>query len=60
VIAEGLSGGADYDGDSYIKTFELADYVDTEVPRLAEQVFRRAQFPTVSPAGQGFPIGRVP
>jgi WD40 repeat protein len=59
VIAEGLRGGADYDGDGFIKTFELADYVDNEVPRVAERVFRRAQYPTVSPAGQGFPIGRV-
>ena len=59
VIAEGLKGKADYDRDGYIKTFELADYVDTEVPVLAEEVFNRAQYPTVSPAGQGFPIAKV-
>jgi uncharacterized caspase-like protein len=59
VIAEGLKGSADYDGDGFIKTFELADYVDNEVPIVAEEVFKRAQYPTVSPAGQGFPIARV-
>jgi len=59
VIVDGLKGKADYDGDGYIKTFELADYVDNEVPALAEQVFNRAQYPTVSPAGQGFPIAKV-
>ena len=59
VVADGLRGAADHDRDGYIKTFELADYLDNEVPRLAEQVFKRAQYPTVSPAGQGFPIGKV-
>jgi WD40 repeat protein len=59
VIVEGLKGKADYDRDGFIKTFELADYVDNEVPALAEEVFKRAQYPTVSPAGQGFPIAKV-
>jgi len=59
VIVEGLKGKADYDRDGYIKTFELADYVDNEVPTLAEEVFNRAQYPTVSPAGQEFPIAKV-
>ncbi|MFW6181679.1 MAG: caspase family protein, partial [Spirochaetota bacterium] len=59
VVAAGLRGEADADRDGYIKTFELADYVDSQVPLLAEQAFGRAQFPTVSPAGQGFPIGKV-
>ena len=26
---------------------------------LAEKVFKRAQYPTISISGQGFPIGRV-
>ncbi len=59
VIVDGLKGKADYDRDGYIKTFELADYVDNEVPAVAERVFQRAQYPTVSPAGQGFPIAKV-
>jgi WD40 repeat protein len=59
VVARGLRGEADADRDGYVKTFELADYVDNQVPLLAEQVFGRAQFPTVSPAGQGFPLGKT-
>lgn len=59
VLAEGLSGKADYDKDGFIKTLELADYIDNIVPVLAEQIFKAAQYPIVSPIGQGFPIGKV-
>ncbi|MDD5169491.1 MAG: caspase family protein, partial [Syntrophales bacterium] len=59
VMVEGLQGKADADKDGFIKTTELANYVDDEVPKIAEQHFRKAQYPTVSPSGQAFPIGRV-
>jgi WD40 repeat protein len=59
ILAEGWRGKADYNGDGYVKTFELADFVDDKVPAEAEKVFKRAQYPTVSPAGQGFPIAVV-
>jgi len=59
VLTEGMKGRADSDGDGFVKTTELANYVDDEVPRLAEKFFKRAQFPTVSPSGMGFPIGKV-
>lgn len=59
VIAEGLNGKADKGRSGYIKTTELADYVDSEVPLLAEKVFKRAQYPTISISGQAFPIGKV-
>ena len=59
VLSEGLSGKADYDKDGYVKTFELADYIDNEVPSLAEKIFNVAQYPIVSPGGQGFPIGKI-
>jgi hypothetical protein len=59
VLAEGLRGKADKGKSGYIKTTELADYVDNEVPQLAEKVFRRAQYPTISISGQAFPIGKV-
>ncbi len=59
VLTEGLKGKADKGKTGYIKTTELADYVDTEVPILAEKVFKRAQYPTISISGQAFPIGRV-
>ena len=59
VLTEGLKGKADKGKTGYIKTTELADYVDNEVPLLAEKIFKRAQYPTISISGQAFPIGRV-
>jgi WD40 repeat protein len=59
VIAEGLAGKADTNRDGFISTLELAAYVDDRVPVLAEEVFKHAQYPVVSPSGQGFPLGRV-
>ena len=59
VVAEALSGKADYDRDGFVKTTELALYVDNEVPELAERVFRYKQFPIVSPTGMGFPVTRA-
>ena len=58
VLAEGLKGAADLDKDGFIKTIELASYVDEKVPELAEKVFRHKQFPVVAPSGQAFPIVR--
>jgi hypothetical protein len=43
----------------FIRTLELANYVDSEVPVLAEKVFKRAQYPTATPTGQAFPIGKM-
>ena len=59
VIAEGLAGKADLDKDGYVSTLELAAYVDDRVPTLAEEIFKRAQYPVVSPSGQGFPLVKV-
>jgi hypothetical protein len=59
VLAEGMNGKADKSKSGLIKTTELADYVDNKVPALAEKVFKRAQYPTISISGQGFPIGKV-
>ncbi len=59
VLADGLQGKADKSRSGFIKTTELADYVDNEVPALAERVFKRAQYPTISISGQGFPIGKA-
>lgn len=56
VIVDGLNGAADANKDGFVKTLELADYVDTQVPELAERVFKHKQFPIVSPTGQGFPL----
>jgi uncharacterized caspase-like protein len=59
VLTEGLSGKADKGKTGYIKTTELADYVDNEVPVLAEKIFKKAQYPTISISGQGFPVGKI-
>jgi WD40 repeat protein len=59
VLSEGLSGKADKAKSGFIKTTDLADYVDSEVPLLAEKVFKRAQYPTISISGQPFHIGKV-
>jgi hypothetical protein len=59
VLSEGLNGKADKSKTGYIKTTELADYVDNEVPVLAEKISKRAQYPTISISGMGFPIGQV-
>ena len=59
VLTEGLKGKADKGNTGYVKTTELADYVDNEVPILAERVFKKAQYPTISISGQTFPIGKV-
>ena len=59
VLTEGLKGKADSNNDGYVKTLELANYIDDEVPELAEKLFNRAQYPVVSPSGHAFPVGRV-
>ena len=59
VLTEGLKGKADKGKTGYVKTTDIADYVDNEVPVLAEKVFKRAQYPTISISGQAFPIGKV-
>ena len=59
VVAQGLDGAADENHDGFVKTLELSDYVDSQVPVLAEQVFNHKQYPIVSPSGQGFPLSKV-
>jgi uncharacterized caspase-like protein len=59
VLTEGMKGKADTDRDGFIRTLELANYVDSEVPALAEKVFKHSQYPTAMSSGQSFPIGKV-
>ena len=58
-VTQGMLGKADKGGSGFVKTTDLAAYVEDEVPNLAERIFKRSQFPTVSISGQGFPVGRV-
>lgn len=59
VVAAGLSGNGDVDKSGFVTTFGLAHYVDDQVPELAEQQFKRAQYPTVETNGQEFPLAKV-
>jgi hypothetical protein len=59
VLTQGLKGKADGDRDGFIKTLEIANYVEDTVPEIAEKEFKRAQYPFISPLGQGFPLVKV-
>ena len=59
VVTQGLGGAADVNHDGYVKTLELADYVDSTVPELAMKIFKHRQYPIVSPTGEGFPVTKV-
>jgi uncharacterized delta-60 repeat protein len=59
VVAEGLSGKGDVDKNGFVTTLGLAHYVGDQVPDLAEQQFKRAQYPTVETNGQEFPLTKV-
>jgi WD40 repeat protein len=59
VVAAGLSGEGDVDKNGFVTTLGLAHYVDDQVPDLAEQQFKRAQYPTVETNGQEFPLAKV-
>jgi hypothetical protein len=59
VVAEGLSGKGDVDKNGFVTTLGLAHYVGNQVPDLAEQKFKRAQYPTVETNGQEFPLAKV-
>ena len=59
VLSEGLKGKADGNGDGFVKTSELADYIEDTVPELAETVFGREQFPSPARNGQSYPISKI-
>lgn len=59
VLAEGMRGKADVARSGFIKTSDLANYVEERVPEIAENVFKRAQYPTKAINGNNFPIGVI-
>jgi WD40 repeat protein len=59
VLTQGLKKEADQNKDGFVKNFELADYIDTEVPKISKKEFEHKQFPTVNVSGQAFPLSRV-
>jgi WD40 repeat protein len=58
VLLEGLQGKADIKKDGYITVLGLADYIEENVIKLSEEVFKRQQTPTIQ-TGANFPIGKV-
>lgn len=58
VLLEGLKGKADIKKDGYITVLGLADYVEENVIKLSEEVFKRQQTPTIQ-TGANFPLGKV-
>jgi hypothetical protein len=58
VLLEGMQGKADARGEGYVTVLGLADYVEEEVVRLSEEVFKRQQTPTIQ-ASANFPIGKT-
>jgi uncharacterized caspase-like protein len=56
VLLQGLGGSADFRKRGFINTYDLADYVDEEVPKVAEEHFKRRQVPNLNNAGQSFQI----
>ncbi|MGB4599602.1 MAG: hypothetical protein WBI04_06450 [Trichlorobacter sp.] len=54
-----MQGKADKGKIGLIKTTDLVDYVESEVPEIAERYFKRKQYPTTAVSGQGFPIGKT-
>jgi WD40 repeat protein len=55
-VLQALGGKADRSSKGFVTTTDLAAYVEDEVPRIAELVFRRKQFPTMQRSGNAFPI----
>ncbi len=55
-LLQGLSGEADPYRNGSVNTFDLAAYVDHEVPKIAEERFKSAQKPNWYNRGESFQI----
>jgi uncharacterized caspase-like protein len=56
VLLQGLDGKADARNLGYVNTGDLAGYVETEVPKVAERLYNAKQFPNSYKAGRDFPV----
>jgi hypothetical protein len=56
VLSNGLQGKADLNKDGFVKTTELADYIKSEVPYLADLLLHRKQYPISIASGQEYPL----
>jgi WD40 repeat protein len=58
-LVQGLMGKADKGKTGFVRTNDLATYVEDEVPMLSERIFKRVQQPSASMNGQSFPVGKA-
>ena len=56
LFVQGLKKEADTNKDGFVKTLELADYLDDIVPKVSMEKFKHEQFPTTNPMGNAFPV----
>ena len=54
---KGLADGGKKDG--FIKTTELASYMDDKLPEVSQREFQYEQFPVSNTDGQAFPVSWV-
>lgn len=59
VLTEGIKGKDDASRSGHVNTSDLSSYVDEMVPEIADNIFKRAQYPTKAVNGRDFPIGRI-
>lgn len=53
-LLQAFRGSADNNKDGYLKTTELSNFIDDEIPTLAKKAFNVIQEPYVSSVGRGF------
>ena len=53
-LLQAFNGAGDMDKDGYIKTGELSNYIEDEIPNIAQKAFKQPQYPTASTIGNGF------
>jgi WD40 repeat protein/uncharacterized caspase-like protein len=59
VLIEGLNGKAVAQGRQYVSTADISSYIEDEVPRLALDKFKAAQYPVPINSGRAFPLTAI-
>lgn len=53
-LLQAFNGAGDMNKDGYMKTGELSNYIEDEIPTIAKRAFSQPQYPTSSMTGNGF------
>ncbi|WLP93359.1 caspase family protein [Psychrobacter sp. M13] len=53
-LLQAFNGAGDMNKDGYMKTGELSNYIEDEIPTIAQRAFSQPQYPTSSMIGNGF------